>query len=125
MFKKRNPKISVSLERALLFLEMAVLPWDLERRFAHSQRQLSAWPVIDATETFATDMTSTSSNALMEERLGERFTPAMIFMTAVVLFFSRQPDSSSSVQPDAGPGNTDVCYSPGPDGIDRSPPVYS
>ena len=125
MLKKDNPRISLPFERALLSLEMSVLAWSLDRRFTLSQRQLSVWPVIEATETFATDMTSTSPNALMEERLRERFTPAMIFMTAVVLFFSRQPDSSSSVQPNAGPGNTDVCYSPGPDGIDRSPPVYS
>ncbi len=123
MFKKDNPRISLPFERALLSLEMSVLAWSLDRRFTLSQRQLSVWPVIDATEMLVTDETFTFPNDLTEERLPAQLTHAFIFMRAVVLFFSRQPDSSSSVQSGPGPSNTDLYYLPGPDGIDRSPPV--
>lgn len=125
MFKKRNPRISLSLEHALLFLEMAVVPWGRKIGFAPSQRRLFDSPAIEATETFATNKTYTFLNALMLKCLRGRLTPRVIFKTTVALLLFRQPDSTRLVQAVFGPIATDVYYLAGPEGIDRSPPVCS
>ena len=126
MFKRRNPRTSIALEYALLFLAIAVFSWGLRGKLALYHTDSASSSTISTMAKLTNEERSARSVVAAHTHIKPRFTPDS--MCRVAFAFAVQINDApvrNRLEDEPGPATAGLYNLHGPDLMRRPPPSLS